>query len=77
MIQRLFSFGVRELFAGFRYGQPLTAAFGAAITIIMFLRKRRPPARRLLTAFNLDPGEGASVRYMRDDVVIRETRLEG
>jgi hypothetical protein len=76
MIQRLLNLGLKELFGGLRYGQPFVAALGTATTIIVWMYKRRPPSKELLTSFELKPGESAKIRFMRDDLVLDEAEVE-
>lgn len=76
MISRLLSFGVRELFGGLRTGQPFVAGLGAATTIVVWLYRRRPPEKQLLTSFDLAPGESAKIRFVKNSVVLDETDVE-
>lgn len=66
MFARFFSFGVNQLFGGARRGQPLIAAFGAAVTI-WSLSKRMDRRDKPIYVRKLKDGETIRVRAFKAD----------
>jgi hypothetical protein len=64
----LIGIGVGQLFRGARRGQAMVAGFGAALTLVGFLRRRAKAQRRLLYARTLKDGESLTVRLRRGAV---------
>jgi len=75
-LDRLIRFGVRRLFGGSRRGQPLVAAFGAAVAIVGWLR-RRGSGKRLLFAERLAEGETMQITFRRGAEVVDSAFIEG
>jgi hypothetical protein len=74
MFARFVSFGVTQLFRGARRGQPVVAAFGAAISIWGLLRKMRRVDKMVYTR-ELKNGETLRVRMLRGDAVVDDVEI--
>jgi len=70
----LFRPGWLALAAGARRANPLAAGLGTALLVVGLLRRRRAPARRLLFARTLRPGEALRVRLLGSD---EEIQIDG
>lgn len=75
-LDRLLGFGVRQLFGGARRGQPALAAFGAALAILSWLR-RRSAEDKLLFSDDLKEGESMQITFRRGTDVIDTATIEG
>lgn len=75
-LDRILRFGVRQLFAGSRRGQPVVAAFGAALAIVTWLRKR-DAASRLLFAEDLEEGKTMQITFRRGSEIVETATIEG
>lgn len=71
-MSRLLSFGVNQLFGGARRGQPLVAALGTAISVIVLLR-RWGKQEKMIYSHELRDGETFRVRMWRGDAVVEES----
>ena len=69
MFQQFFAFGVRQLFGGARRGQPIIAAFGAAVTIWGMFRKLDRGDKPIYTR-KLHDGETIRIRMWRGEAVV-------
>jgi hypothetical protein len=65
-MNRMVTFGVRQLFGGARRGQAGLAGLGAALAIIGWLRDRAEP-KQLLYRRNLKPGEEVRIKFLRGE----------
>ena len=65
-MNKLVSFGVRQLFGGARRGQAGIAGLGAALAIIGWLRDRTEP-KQLLYTRKLKPGEEVRIKFLRGE----------
>ena len=65
-MNKLVSFGVRQLFGGARRGQAGIAGLGAALAIIGWLRDREEP-KQLLYKRKLKPGEEVRIKFIRGE----------
>jgi hypothetical protein len=70
-MSRLLSFGVNQLFGGARRGQPVVAAFGAAVSAIVLLR-RWGKREKLIYSHELREGETFRVRMWRGEATVDE-----
>jgi hypothetical protein len=75
-LDRILRFGVRQLFGGSRRGQPAVAAFGAALAILSWLRKRGA-ADKLLFAETLEEGESMQITFRRGASSVDTATIEG
>ena len=75
MLQRFVALGVRQLFGGSRRGQPLVAAFGAAVTIWSLFKRVNRPDKPVYTR-KLKDGESLRIRTFRGDAVVDESEVE-
>jgi len=65
-MNKLVTFGVRQLFGGARRGQAGLAGFGAALAVVGWLRDRTEP-KQLLYKRKLKPGEEVRIKFLRGD----------
>ncbi len=65
-MNKLVTFGLRQLFGGARRGQAGIAGLGAALAIIGWLRGRNHD-NELLYRRKLKPGEELRIRFLRGD----------
>lgn len=65
-MNRLVTFGIRQLFGGARRGQAGVAGLGAALAIIGWMRGRNHSSE-LLYKRKLKPGEELRVRFLRGE----------
>jgi hypothetical protein len=75
MLQRLFSFGFRQMFGGARRGQPVVTAFGAAMSLWWLSRRLSRKDKPVYTR-ELREGETVRVRMFRGRVIAGESELE-
>jgi hypothetical protein len=75
-LDRFIRYGLRQLFGGSRRGQPLVAAFGAALVLLSWLRKRSG-RDRLLFSETLEEGETMQLTFRRGPEVIDTAIIEG
>jgi hypothetical protein len=75
MLERLVAFGTTALFRGARRGQPLVAAFGAAVTI-WGLFKRMDRRDKPVYTRKLKDGETLRIRSFRGDALVNESDVE-
>jgi hypothetical protein len=72
-VNKLVTFGIRQLFGGARRGQPGIAGLGAALAIIGWLRGRNH-GDELLYKRTLKQGEEVRIKFLRgesaDDVTV-------
>ncbi|MEA2002598.1 MAG: hypothetical protein U9N84_12055 [Actinomycetota bacterium] len=74
MFARIVSFGVIQLFRGARRGQPVVAAFGAAISIWGLLRKMRR-VDKMVYSRELNDGETLRLRMFRGEAVVDDVEV--
>jgi hypothetical protein len=77
MIQRVLSYGTVWLFRGLREGRPALAGFGAGLSVLAFLRRRRKPARERVYSLRLHEGKAVRIRLLRGKTVVDETEVVG
>ncbi len=65
-MNKLFAFGIRQLFGGARRGQAGVAGLGAALAIIGWTRGRNH-SNELLYKRKLKAGEEVRIRFLRGD----------
>lgn len=71
MIERLVSLGIKQFFGGARRGQPLLAAFGAAISIWSLFRRFNRKDKPVYTR-KLKDGETVKVSLLRGVAAVEE-----
>ena len=71
------SLGTQQLFSGLRNGNSAASALGTALLVLSWMRDHRPPAKELLYAANLRPGEVLRVRLVRDDGEVDDAEVVG
>ena len=76
MIERFISLGVRELFGGARRGQPIIAAFGAAVSIWGLFRRINRSQDKLVYSRVMRDGETIRIRAFRADAPLDGTETE-
>jgi len=74
MLERFFSFGLRQLFGGARRGQPIVAALGAAISIWGLLRKFSRSDKPVYSR-ELADGETLRIKMRRGDAVVEDLEI--
>lgn len=75
-MNRLVTFGLRQLFSGARRGQPSLAGLGAALSIIGWLRGRSK-GEKLIYSRKLKSGEAVNIRLLRGTAIVDETEVVG
>lgn len=75
MLQRFVTLGVRQLFGGARRGQPVVAAFGAAVSIWGLFRRINRKDKPVYT-HTLAEGETVRIRMFRGETMVDEARVE-
>jgi hypothetical protein len=75
MLEQFFSFGIRQLFGGARRGQPMIAAFGAAITIWGVLRSLDGRDKPVYTRKMRD-GEMIQIKMIRGQTSVESAEPE-
>lgn len=73
----LAEYGSRQLFSGLRTGSAGASGLGTALLVLSWLLDHRRPARELVYAGTLRPGEGLSIRLVRGDTLVDETEVVG
>ena len=74
MLERFFSFGLRQLFGGARRGQPIVAALGAAISIWGLARKLSRSDKPVYSK-ELADGETLRIKMRRGDAVVEDFEI--
>lgn len=73
-MNKLITFGIRQMFGGARRGQAPLAGLGAALAVVGWLRSRNKHDNELLYRRTLRQGEEIRIKFLRgesaDDITV-------